>query len=303
MCGDQSVYFSPLRYPGGKGKLANFFKYVINRNALHGCEYAEVYAGGAGVALALLLEEYVSLIHINDFDPLIYNFWFAVVNQADQLCRLICDVNVTIDEWHRQKAIQANLQQHSALEIAFSTFFLNRTNRSGILTAGVIGGKNQTGVWKLDARYQKEELVRRINNVAKYGSRIRLYNLDGQQFIETTVKNLPAKSLVFLDPPYFVKGQDLYRNYYAPADHVTIAAAIGRISQPWVVTYDSAPEILRIYEKHSSLEFEIRYSAQKKHQGRELLIYSDTLDIPAEVRPLGVTREVLRKQAAAMRRA
>jgi DNA adenine methylase len=158
---------TPLRYPGGKGKLTGYIKLILNQNNLVGGHYVEPYAGGAGIALALLLDKYVSRIHLNDLNPAVHTFWRIVLDEPDALCKLISITDVTIEEWHKQKAIFADPKNHSPLEIAFSTFFLNRTNRSGIILGGVIGGKNQGGTWKLNARFNKPELIDRIDRVAR----------------------------------------------------------------------------------------------------------------------------------------
>ena len=87
-------FYSPLRYPGGKGKLTDFFHAIIEENNLSDGYYVEPYAGGASVALSLLFNEYVSKIIINDFDRSIYAFWFSVLNETRKLCELILKTKV-----------------------------------------------------------------------------------------------------------------------------------------------------------------------------------------------------------------
>src|SRR4030067_1583777 len=154
--------YSPLRYPGGKGKVADYFKQIYKENLLYDGVYVDPYAGGASVALSLLFNEYASKIIINDIDRSIFAFWYSVLNKTDRFCRLIKDIPLTIDTWEAQKKIQEEKNRHGLLKVGFSTFFLNRTNRSGILGAGVIVGRQQTGKWKIDARYNKAELINRI---------------------------------------------------------------------------------------------------------------------------------------------
>jgi DNA adenine methylase len=275
-----SRFASPLRYPGGKGTLANFFKLVIQKNQLLDGHYAEVYAGGAGVAWPLLFGEYVQRVHINDLNKSVFAFWDGVLHHPEELCRLINDTPVTIEEWRRQRAIQLEHQNHSQLELAFSTFFLNRTNRSGIISAGVIGGKTQIGKWKLDARYNKQDLVSRIERIARYADRINLYNLDAAAFISDILQKLPFKTLVYLDPPYFVKGGDLYEDSYTPQDHATIARTISTIKQPWVVSYDDVEPIEELYHNYRKLTYNISYSAQVRYAGAEVMFFGPMLVVP-----------------------
>lgn len=277
---------TPLRYPGGKGKLTDFFKMVFEQNDLIGGHYVEPYAGGAGIALNLLTCGYASCIHLNDLNPAVFAFWHSVINQPEELCKAIRDVDLTMDEWRRQKAILTTPANHSPLEVGFSTFFLNRTNRSGIIWGGVIGGKNQNGPWKLNARFNKEDLIRRIEGIAQRRSQIRLYNLDAAELIETVFSTLPIKTLVYLDPPYYVKGRGLYENHYLHDDHVGVAKLVKEhITHHWIVSYDHAPEIIEMYNGCPTITYGINYSAQDRYKGAEAMFFSKNLVIPDAKNP------------------
>ena len=283
------AFHTPLRYPGGKGKLTNFVKVIFEQNDLLDGHYVEPYAGGAGIAMALLLHEYASCVHLNDLNKSVYAFWYSVLHHTDDLTRRIRNVRVTMAEWHRQKRVQMNPGEHSLLDLGFSTFFLNRTNRSGIILAGVIGGKNQDGAWKLNARFTKKDLISRIESIALFGTRIRLYNQDAADLIRRVLPNLPDKTLVYLDPPYYVKGQDLYENYYGHEDHKAIAKLVQReIRQPWIVSYDNADEIRSMYTKCLQMEYGINYSAHGRYRGREVMFFGKKVAVPAVDDPVRV---------------
>ncbi len=279
-------YTTPLRYPGGKSKLARFIKLVLEENFLLDGHYVEPFAGGAGIAFSLLFEEYVSHAHINDLNPSVFAFWDSVLNHTDDLCRLILDTPVTIEEWRRQQAVQKQLGTCSTIELGFSTFFLNRVNRSGIITGGVIGGINQAGKWKIDARFNKPDLVARIEKIAMYRGRISIYNEDAGDLLQNIVPNLPDKTLVYLDPPYYVKGKDLYQNHFVHQDHVTLAEIVkNNIRQNWIVSYDFVPEISDIYEDYRQIDYQLSYSAATRQKGSELMIFDDSLLIPQVANP------------------
>lgn len=272
---------TPLRYPGGKGKLTPYLKLVFEHNDLIDGNYVEPYAGGAGGALNLLVDGYASLIHLNDLNSSVYAFWYSVINHSEGLCKKIVDVPVTMDEWYKQKAILNDPLNHSLIDIGFSTFFLNRTNRSGILLGGVIGGKNQDGNWKLNARFNKSSLVNRIEKIALQRDNIRLYNLDAATLIKTVLPTLPQKTLVYLDPPYYVKGQGLYQNHYKHDDHVAIADLVQKeIKQHWIVSYDHTTEIDEMYKSRAKITYGINYSAQNRYKGAEVMFFSRNLIIP-----------------------
>lgn len=279
---DMHLSNTPLRYPGGKGKLTPFLKLIFEENELLDGHYAEAYAGGAGIAVNLLLHGYASCVHLNDINKAVFAFWHSVINDTDALCKKIHDTRVTIEEWKKQFVVHRSNDEHTLLELGFSTFFLNRTNRSGILTGGVIGGLNQAGEWKIDARYNKNALCKRIEKIALYRTRIRLYNLDATAFINGVLPSLPKKSLVYLDPPYYVKSKRLYRNLYTHEGHAEIAKLVMKnLAKPWIVSYDYAPEILEMYNGCPSLMYGLNYSAGKnRYKGCEAMFFSKGLTIP-----------------------
>jgi DNA adenine methylase len=276
-------FTTPLRYPGGKGALSNFMKLVIVENGLLDGHYVEPYAGGAGIAWPLLFEEYIQHVHINDLSSPIYAFWKSVLEDTDKLVQMIRDVSVTMPEWRRQKAIQLNPRDYSHLELGFSTLFLNRTNRSGIITGGVIGGKRQEGIWKLGVRFNKQDLIARIERIARYSNRISLNNCDACEFLSAILPTLPAKTLVYLDPPYYKKGADLYQNFYGPKDHVKVARFVTEtIKQPWIVSYDAVPAIVRHYAGFKRIRYGLSYSAQDRYTGSEIIFFSKNL-VPPQI--------------------
>jgi DNA adenine methylase len=199
---------------------------------------------------------------------------------------MIRDVRLDMKEWKRQKAIQDDPQNHGLLELGFSTFFLNRTNRSGIITGGVIGGKNQDGAWKLDARFSKKELCKRIEDIALYRSRIRLYNLDAAALITGVLPSFPEKTLVYLDPPYYFKAQDLYQNHYTHKDHVAIAKLVKNdLKIPWIVSYDNVPEIIRLYHTFPTIAYPMSYSAGDRYKGGEVMFFKKRITVPQVENP------------------
>ena len=274
---------TPLRYPGGKSQFLPFIESLIEVNNLNGGHYFEPYAGGAGVALSLLYKGLVTEIHINDFDAAIYDFWLSATQFTEDFVRLVNDTEVTMETWYLQKNILKNPQEFSLIERGFATFFLNRTNRSGILKGGVIGGKEQAGVWKLDERYNKKNLIERINKLGQHRDRIHIYNEDAKKIIQRCIDFLPPNSLIYLDPPYYVKGQGLYRNYYVHDDHVAIKDALQFVKFKWIVSYDNNSEIKAIYSKYRQELYSLSYSAQNKKIGTEIMIYSDDIFTPETI--------------------
>ncbi|MCZ2901189.1 DNA adenine methylase [Burkholderia thailandensis] len=270
---------SPLRYPGGKWRVAPFFGRLLAANGLEGIDYAEPYAGGASLALSLLFQDKVGAIHLNDLDIAIYSFWWAVLKDNQRFIDRIATVEVTPDEWMRQRNIYLLGARADRFALGFATFFLNRTNHSGIMNGGMIGGKAQNGTWKLDARFNKVDLADRVARVGRYQRRIRLSNLDALAFL-SRLKRQRGEKLIYLDPPYFKKGPDLYLNAYGSDDHAKVREAVDGIEAPWIVSYDDVPEIRKLYTGVKARGFDLLHNARTTRTGREVLFFSNALRVP-----------------------
>lgn len=271
--------YTPLRYPGGKTSLFNFFDQVIQKHGWQDITYIEPYAGGAGAALSLLILDRVKSIVINDYDQAIHAFWLSVTSMTDEFIAKLSSTELSVKEWERQKAIYRAADSSRPLELGFATFYLNRTNRSGILNAGPIGGKAQNGKWKLDARYNKEALVQKIRLIGDRRKRITVTSMDGADLIRKYASS--PSSFFYVDPPYFIKGADLYLNAFKIKDHEALANTLNEFKNvKWLLTYDSEPEILALYKKRNYTPFDLKYSAHHNtKQGSELMIFSDIIDL------------------------
>lgn len=270
--------YSPLRYPGGKNRLTKYVKELINLKKLNKSTYVEPFCGGSAVALSLLINGHVSNIIINDYDKSIYAFWYSVLYDCENLCNKIKNTPVTIDEWYKQKEVQKNKKSANILELGFSTLFLNRTNRSGILKAGIIGGVKQVGIYKLDCRFNKEDIINKIQLINQYKDGIKLYNLDTEELINKVINKLDKKAFIFFDPPYYKKGSCLYTNFYKHDNHVSLANKIKNIKyHSWIVTYDNVDTIKDMYRGYLKEIYRLNYSAGKNYDGQEVIIYSKTL--------------------------
>jgi len=275
------MFYSPLRYPGGKQKLAKFISQICIDNNTRG-HYVEPYAGGASVALHLLLEGKVNHVTINDYDRALYAFWWCVLNRTNQLCKLIELTPVTVDKWREMKEVQLRKNKARLMELGFSTLFLNRTNRSGILNAGIIGGYAQKGEYKIDCRFNKSEIISRIKLIAKHKKNISVTNMDAVKLIEHIGQSSNNDDTIFyFDPPYYLKGPRLYLNSYQHDDHIEVSEKIKSIKQiRWIVSYDNHPEIKKMYNwvaKEQAIDFNIQHSAYENRKGKEVVFLSENI--------------------------
>lgn len=276
-----SQHRTPLRYPGGKQKLFPFILEMMIENNSLGGHYVEPYAGGAGVAIELLLNNHVSHIHLNDSSLPIYAFWKSVIFQPEKLCQRISSASLNIEEWKKRREIIRRPLEYDEFEVGFSTLYLNRCNHSGVLSGGVIGGLEQKGKWKMDARFSRNELIRRIEAISIRKDSIFLTNLDAERFICNNIPNLPNNTFVYCDPPYFAKSNRLYLNHYEINDHIRIANIIQtQLHRKWIVSYDGALEILNYYKDRRVFLYYLQYNASQVYKGQEVFIFSDDLEIP-----------------------
>lgn len=261
--------YSPLRYPGGKAKLYDFIESAIkNINCVD--TYIEPFAGGAAIAIGLLVNGIVQNIVINDINIGIYSFWESIVSKPKEFIELIKTTPVSINTFKKQKEIYYKEKKYS-LKLGFATFFLNRTCFSGVLNSGPIGGYSQKGSYKINARYNKNELINRIELISKYSKNIYIYNMDINNFFSTI--NKFSSPFIYFDPPYYVKGEELYTNFFTKEDHKTIAKKISKIKEPWILTYDNVEEIKGLYKNFDNYVYNLCYTASMgaNKRGSELL--------------------------------
>jgi DNA adenine methylase len=239
------------------------------------------------------MHEYVTRIHINDISRPLYALWSSILNVPEQFSRKIRDATLSVRAWDRQKKIFRNADDHDDLELGFAAFYLNRTNRSGIFNGGIIGGRAQSSEWGIDARYNAKDLVARVEAIASMRDRINVYNQDASEFLRSVVPSLPKRSLIYLDPPYFLKGKALYIDHYEAGDHAAIASLVKKIRpQAWMVSYDDVPQIRALYKGYRGINYELGYSAREVKSGLELMYFSDGLTVPPPAGPIAVLHQL-----------
>jgi DNA adenine methylase len=273
-------YLSPLRYPGGKARLAPFLGGLIKSQARQSKIYVEPFAGGAGAALLLLVDEYVEAIELNDLDAGIVAFWNAVFFHTDALVERITNAKVTIREWRKQREVFHSSHANDPVERGYATFFLNRTSRSGILDARPIGGLDQAGEWSVDARFNREALAERVAYLGRYRQRVRVHHRDGLSFLRSHLKRHFADAFYYIDPPYLNNGADLYLDTMTWKDHERLADMLASNEAKWVLTYDNDRRVSKLYPKNKRVKFAIAHSAAVQHIGTEFVVFSNSLRPP-----------------------
>lgn len=272
-------FLSPLRYPGGKARVAPYLASLMRAQSPRPTIYAEPFAGGAGAALRLLVDEQVRSVRINDLSPGIAAFWRCVFYDTERFARQVETAVVDLEHWERARQIFQSPPGREDLELGFATFFLNRCNRSGILTARPIGGLNQTGKWKIDARFNRVDLAERVRRLGQYRRRVKVSELDGRDFMKT-LEQLGQDVFAYVDPPYIVQGEDLYLDSLSSDDHRLLAEQLRDSPTPWMLTYDVSERVTEeLYSGLRMARFDIAHTAQRQHIGSEIVVFSERLDV------------------------
>lgn len=274
---------SVLRYPGGKSQLYATVKALIEYNSLSNHTYVEPFAGGAGLALKLLYNNVVPKIVINDFDYAIYAVWYACLNEPNELKRLIRTTPLTVNEWDRQKMIYSTPSEHSLLDLGFATLYLNRTNTSGIIEGGILGKRDQSGTYKMAARFNRDTLCKKVSCIASHKDRILLLNLDAKNLVSDLSNIINGQAFLNIDPPYVKKGAALYHNFFHEKDHRELSHIISLCSCPWIVTYDVCDLVRELYEKYRCSKIDVHYSANIKRNANEYMFFSDNLRLSPDI--------------------
>lgn len=287
------VHYSPLRYPGGKNCIFPFMSQLFYENNLLGTSYAEPYAGGAGLALHLLLEGYVRKIYINDLDPNIFLFWKAVLNRTNELCDWIASVPIDLDTWRYYKDIYKKGIEMDEFEIAKSTLYLNRTNISGVLDAGPIGGYPQTAKYKIGARFNKGDIIKKIRLIESRKQDILLSNYDGIEFIKS-LNRKRSDFFIYLDPPYVEKGHFLYMNCFEKKDHIQLSKFVSKINKHWMVSYDMNELVINSYSNWNMIQYRL-LQCTSNCMKNEILVFSDGLRFSESMKQLAESKIIVSK--------
>ncbi len=278
---------TPLRYPGGKTRYTDLFVDIISANHLDNCTFVEVFAGGAGAAISLLLKGHVKSLVLNDRDVAIYSFWKSVKEYPGELIKLIRSTRVSMAEWKRQKAIYDSKDDGNVLLLGFATFYLNRCNHSGILGARPIGGMKQKGTYKINSRYNKSTSIAKIEAIARQADSLEVFNLDGLCFLDLLKQRYGnRKCLIYFDPPYYQKGPALYLNHFNNEDHRSLRDDILECPFPWILSYDTHNDIIDMYRNYDCNLYRnhLRHTISGNTKAEELII--SKLSLPKYLEPL-----------------
>jgi len=272
---------SPLRYPGAKRWMSSYISRSITHNNLYPKLYVEPFVGGASVTLALLKNNLVAKVGLVDRDPIVAAFWESVFFDTEWLINRVANTDITLNKWIKVKKQKARTTRQKA----FKCLYLNRTSFSGILTssAGPIGGKSQASKYKIDCRFNKTNIIKRIEKISAYRDRIAfVWNLHWHTAIGKINQmqnngSLPKSTLFYLDPPFYDKANSLYNFHFKHNDHLKLRNFLLTFKQNWILSYDSHPEIISMYKGggYKACDVNLIYTASNNGNrglGKEVIV-------------------------------
>ena len=234
--------------------MLDYIERFILSNKIQPEVIIEPFAGSAAISLGLLALNKVKKALLNDIDPFITSFWRAVFEYNDELVSKIEEVDVTLEMYKLLKQhMRENKQStnnENIVENALTFLFINRTNFSGIIKGGPLGGIAQRSKYKIDCRFNKKDIVSRIRWLRQFKGRVEVYNEDGIDFLKKIVKqNWSSNLLLYIDPPYYNSGKYLYNYYFTDEEHNQLASLLSMIEQPWLLSYDDSEFIKHLYQR------------------------------------------------------
>ncbi len=288
---------TPLRFPGGKSWLLEYVKSFLKFHNLKDASVIEPFAGSASISIGLLEDGIIEKAYICESDPLIVSFWLSVLEDNEELVELVKSVNVSIDTWWAfKKYLEPDaINKFSRIELALAFIFYNRTNYSGIIKAGPLGGKKQRSNYKIGCRFNKEQINKKIRNLRKFSEKLQVFHDDGVEFMKRARSLSKTDNLFFyVDPPYYKTGRQLYRDYFTEKDHLNLANYLTKVDLPWLLSYDDSEFIKNIYTKTNQTYVYTDY--QSRHNGRsikELLI--SNYRIPPQMQKIELYTQIIKK--------
>lgn len=270
-----------LRYPGSKKFLKPVISNWIQTHGLQESTFYEPFCGGASLGLGLLTSGHIKKLVLADKDRTVRALWQCVFSDYGWLQRAIKTREVSLDMWNKIKMSKPITRR----ENAWKCLYLNRTCFSGISKGGPIGGQTQSSKYKIDCRFNRLTLSKAVKELANHKGSVKvLPTRTWDKTVQHAEKDNNA--IIYLDPPYFLKGKLLYNEFFNYSDHQELINYCATLKMPWILSYDLCDEILELCKERS---LHITRVAQRsstaieritRKEQTELLITSDKFKFP-----------------------
>ncbi len=279
-----------FRYPGGKKKLVSQIAgrircYYDEKMCWNRVEYVEPFAGSLSVGLTLLNYKIIKNVCINDKDPGISALWTSVLRYPEKLCEYISYFSPTTEAFYNYKKYFGDIKSVSkeekkatriCVEIGFRKLALHQMSYSGlgVKAGGPIGGKTQNSNYKIGCRWNPKLLKKNINKYHNLLVKTILRYKKCSSYGWLKILNDCKDSFIYLDPPYYEKGSELYQFSFSEYNHKKLSEVLKKIKYPWLLSYDYADEIKELYSWGKWVEIDNTCTINGPNKKTELLITS-----------------------------
>jgi DNA adenine methylase len=273
------MIISPLRYAGSKRKLFNYLERVLTHNKFLPQVLVEPFVGGGNIFLNFLSHHEGSTAVIADKDELVYSFWKTLFSDPKYLVNFIRKAKVNLKTFDYYRYISSHSTGFSRRQLAETCLFLNRTSFSGILndSAGPIGGREQKSIYKINCRFGRKNLIKKIKNISAFKNRVVILPYSWEEtlkYVATKIEYKNASLLFYLDPPFYKKADQLYRYHFDDITHKNLRDRLVKLEYPWILSYDRVKEIQNLYSAFTRINISMPYSINSpaKRLEKELII-------------------------------
>lgn len=267
-----------MGYPGGKSRIAKRLIPQISPLLQGASGYCEVFAGGFSFGLQLLEQWRPGVIHLNDLDADLYSLWYMVLHRPEELCEDVLRAPVSPElfyELQRKILGRREFEEGQIRERAIDKLVVTKISFSnlGEMAGSPVGGVGQTGKWKFDVRWKPDLIVKYLMRTHEL---LRDAFLTRQSF-EELLPTIPADTVVFLDPPYYVGGPKCYKHSFSEEQHVLLAELLRDAKFRWFMTYDDCRVVRNLYSWANVSPFRYKYSMSSTNRGGKEHNYGDEL--------------------------
>ena len=259
-----------FRYPGGKAKLCGRILHHLSRLMDDSItQYRELFFGGGSVGIKYVQKkECPKQIWLNDKDVGIACLWTSVIRYPDSLKKLVLAYKPTVDSFYQLKNDLLNTTsvpdtEEEVAQVGFNKLALHQITYSGLglKSGGPLGGVAQLSKYKVDCRWSPAYICKKINTVHKvFSNKEVIHEACTSYDFEKIITDTSMKALLYLDPPYFVKGSQLYHESFTHQDHTRLCENLKNTQHKWLLSYDACEEIKEMYSWATIEEVEVNYS-------------------------------------------
>ena len=236
---------SPLRYPGGKSRVAKLLCQYIPPHT----EYREPFVGGGAI---FFYKPKVEKNWINDLHPGLYALWRTLRDHFPEfadLCKAqdTTDLRATFDYWINRFDLMKAEGNAQLVERAVQYYFINRT----VWTGRVVFDPARRSRLYFSNPEGWGKLEKKLRHLRACAEKLRGVRITCKPF-EKCLGGATPETFIYADPPYYRDSLDtptsrLYEGHFAIEQHESLRDLLANCPARVMISYDDRPEVRRLY--------------------------------------------------------